>query len=430
MTPEPLGPVAARRAFLLLTFTRWFPVGLTVAILVLYQLDRGLSVPQALTVSAIGGAVVLVLELPTSSFSDGFGRRPVYLAAAVVNVAAACVYLVADTFWMFAVGACLMGTFRALESGPLEAWYVDTVHLSEPGADVDAALARQGVVLGTAVASGALVSSGLVWWHPLTAVSALTLPVAVFAVLNVVHVLAVVILMREPLGTGSAGGARRALTSLQQAPGVVLEGLILLRGSRVLRGLVLVEVFWSIAMVVFEQFQPIRLGELLGDEARAGTWMGPAAASGWAVFALGAGLAGLTSRRIGVARSAILARVLNSLGAITMGLVAGPTALVVAYLATYAMHGSAGPMHGALLHRQASAHNRATILSMNSMTASAAFALTAPLLGLLAASASNQTAMVTAGIISLAGALCYLPALHEERSHRSPRPDAAGMTHR
>ncbi|WP_257955111.1 hypothetical protein [Nocardioides sp. B-3] len=31
MTPEHLGPAEARRAFLLLTFTRWFPVGLTVA---------------------------------------------------------------------------------------------------------------------------------------------------------------------------------------------------------------------------------------------------------------------------------------------------------------------------------------------------------------------------------------------------------------
>lgn len=336
MTPEPLGPAAARRAFLLLTFTRWFPVGLTVAVMVLYQLERGQSVAQVLTVTAIGGTVVLVLELPTSSFSDGFGRRPVYLAAAVVNVAAACVYLVADTFWMFAAGACLMGTFRALDSGPLEAWYVDTVHLSEPGADVDDALARQGAVLGAAIAAGALVSGGLVWWDPITAVSALTLPIAVFAALNALHLAAVVVLMREPLGARGTTDARGAAASLQATPGVIRDGLALLRGHRVLQGLVLVEVFWSIAMVVFEQFQPIRLAELLGDEARAGTWMGPVAASGWAVFALGAGLAGLTSRRIGVARTAILARLLNSLGAITMGLMAGPTALVFAYLATYA----------------------------------------------------------------------------------------------
>lgn len=416
MTADPLRPAPAQRAFLLLTFTRWFPVGLTVATLVLYQLDRGLSVSQALTVSAIGGGVVLILELPTSSFSDGFGRRAVYLAAAMVNVAAACMYLAADTFWMFALGACLMGTFRALDSGPLEAWYVDTVHLSDPKAEVDDALARQGVVLGTAVASGALVSGGLVWWHPITTMSALTLPILVFTVLNVFHLISVLILMREPARPAGAVGARRAVESVRQAPGVVREGLVLMRGNRILQGLILVEVFWSVAMVVFEQFQPIRLSELLGGEARAGIWMGPVAASGWAVFAIGAGLAGVTSRRIGVARTAILARLFNSLGAVTMGLMAGPGALVVAYLATYAMHGAAGPMHGALLHRQASAHNRATLLSMNSMTASASFALTAPLVGLMAVSTSNQAAMVTAGVVSLAGAICYFPALRDERA--------------
>lgn len=103
------------------------------------------------------------------------------------------------------------------------------------------------------------------------------------------------------------------------------------------------EVFWAIAMVVFEQFQPIRLAELLGSEELAGAWMGPVAAVGWAVYALGSTLAGVSARRIGIARTAILARALNSLGAIAMGLVAGPAVLVAAYLSTYALHGGAGP---------------------------------------------------------------------------------------
>lgn len=182
----------------------------------------------------------------------------------------------------------------------------------------------------------------------------------------------------------------------------------------------LVEVFWAIGMVVFEQFQPIRLGELLGDEERAGAWMGPIAAIGWAVFAVGSALAGAASRRVGVAKAAIWARGLNSVGAIGMGLVVTPTALVGAYLATYALHGSANPMHSALLHREASAHNRATLLSINSLMTSAAFAVAAPLLGLLAAFTSNQTAMVTAGAVSLFGVLCYLPALRREQITRVP----------
>ena len=38
-----------------------------------------------------------------------------------------------------------------------------------------------------------------------------------------------------------------------------------------------------------------------------------------------------------------------------MGLVAGPVALIAAYAVTYTLHGASGPVHSALLHREASA---------------------------------------------------------------------------
>ena len=153
--------------------------------------------------------------------------------------------------------------------------------------------------------------------------------------------------------------------------------------------------------------------------------MGPVAAAGWAVFAVGAALGGWSSRRIGVARTAIVARILNGLGAVVMGLVAGPAALIAAYGVTYLLHGSAGPMHSALLHREAQARNRATVLSMNSMVASVAFGLAAPLLGLLAERTSTQVAMVGAGAFSIAGAWFYRHALRAERLGKRGRPSVA-----
>jgi len=172
-------------------------------------------------------------------------------------------------------------------------------------------------------------------------------------------------------------------------------------------------------MVVFETFQPIRLAELLGSEEDAGALMGVVASAGWGVFALGAALAGWSSARFGVARTAIIARLLNSVGAIVMGLVAGPVALIAAYLFTYGLHGTGGPPHLALLHREASARNRATVLSINSMMMFAAYSVAAPLLGILADRASNQVAMVAAGVVSLIGVFCYLPALRRERLRRA-----------
>lgn len=422
MTPV-LSPAAARRAFLLLTATRWFPVGLVVGLVALLPLERGLTVSQTLLAFSFQGVVILVLELPTGSFADALGRRPVLIVSAVVNIAASVVILLAHSFWAFALGAALMGVFRALDSGPLEAWYVDTVHATEPGADVDGTLAAQGSVLGAGIAAGAIVSGGLVAWHPLPVGSALLLPYLVWAALNVAHLLAVLLLMEEPVTHVDTHGVRRALASARQAPAVVREGLALLGRNRVLRALVVVEIFWSVGMVVFETFQPIRLAELVGGEERAGALMGPVAAAGWGIFALGAALAGLASARIGVARTAMLARVLNGLGALVMGLVAGPVALIAAYLFTYTLHGSAGPMHATLLHREARAGNRATVLSMNSMIASGAFAIAAPTLGFLADGTSTQVAMIAAGAFSALGVVYYLPALRAERER-----DAVALT--
>ena len=142
--------------------------------------------------------------------------------------------------------------------------------------------------------------------------------------------------------------------------------------------------------------------------------MGPVSAAGWGLFAVGAWLAGTASARVGVARAAVLGRILNGLGALVMGLVTGPVGLVAAYLFTYSMHGMNGPPHAALLHREAEAANRSTVLSMNSMMAFLAFAVAGPPLGALADSTSISTAMVTAGAVSILGAAFYLPARRSE----------------
>ncbi len=407
--------IAARRVFLILTFTRWFPVGLVVSLLILWMLERGLSVSTALLAFSCQGLLVFALELPTSGFTDALGRRPVLVAASVVNVVASVAFLLAGSFWSFAIAAGLQGVFRALDSGPLEAWYVDTVHAVAPDADVDGALAAQGTVLGGSIAVGAVLSGALVAWDPLPVDSALMLPILVWSTLNVLHLVLVLALLREPTTRLDVTGLRRAADSARQAPKVVRQGLGLLKHNPVLRGVVLVEVFWSVAMIVFETFQPIRLAELVGGEEQAGAIMGPVAAGGWAVFALGSALAGVTSRRLGVTKTAILARILNAMGAIVMGLVAGPAALIVAYLFTYSMHGSGGPMHAALLHREATSRNRATVLSINSMVAFAVLTVAAPALGFLADATINQVAMVTAGAFSMMGAFFYLPALRAEK---------------
>lgn len=414
----------AYRVFLLLNFTRWFPVGFVVGIFILLQTNRGLSIAQAMTAAAVSGLVCFAFELPTSGFADAFGRRAVYVAAAGINVVTGLAYLFAQSFWQFVGAAALMGAFRALDSGPLEAWFVDTVHESAPGADVDQELSRQGTVLGVGMAVGALLSGALIWWHPIKAFPAIDLAVAVFAALNVIHLIATLCLLKEaPRPVSSGDRERRALASVKEAPAVIRGGLLLLARSRVLLGLIGAEICWSVGMVAFESLLPLRLEEMLGSAQAAGALMGPVAAVGWGIFALGTWLAGRLSKRWGVARAAMLGRGLNALGVVVMGLTLTPAQLVAAYLFTYTMHGLNGPPHSALLHPEASAHNRSTVLSINSMFAFLAFGIAGPLAGLLADHASIQSAMLTVGLVSALGIAAYLPARRAERLR--PTPDGA-----
>jgi len=83
-------------------------------------------------------------------------------------------------------------------------------------------------------------------------------------------------------------------------------------------------------------------------------------------------------------------------------------------------------MHSALLHREAQARNRATVLSMNAMVAAVAFGIAAPLLGLLAEHTSTQLAMVSAGAFSIVGAWFYRAARRAEVQRGTPVPAPLG----
>ena len=314
----------------------------------------------------------------------------------------------------------------------MEAWYVDAAHAEDPTMPVERALARAGTVLGLAIAVGALVSGGLVAWAPAGGTSPLLLPFGLAIAVNVVHLVLTVVLVRETRPVTPGSRLRRVAGSVRSVPRTVADGVGLLRTAPVLRSLVLVEVFWSVAMIAFETLNPVRLAELVGGEERAGVIIGPVSAVSWGLFAAGAALGGLASRRIGVAWTALLARVLNGAFVVGMGLAAGPVGLIAAFLATYTLHGAAGPMHNTLLHRQAGpaqpGHGAVDELDGRRRVAPASACW---LLGPLAEHTSTATAIVVAGAFSILGA-ASLPAgpppgagaARERSSSSRPRPDA------
>ena len=192
----------------------------------------------------------------------------------------------------------------------------------------------------------------------------LTLPVVVAVSLAVISAVAVAVLMTEHRPDHER---HSMLASVRQVPRTVKEGSRLALGNRILLCLIGVELFWGFGMVTFEGLMPVRLAEVLDSTDQAAAIMGPVSSAAWFASAAGAALITFVSRRIGIAPTAALTRILQGLTVVIMGVVAGPVGLVIAYLACYTIHGASNPLHMTLLHHEVSAAHRSTMISLNSM---------------------------------------------------------------
>lgn len=405
-----MAPLTARQVrsrYLVVLALRWLPTGLLIPVTTLLMLERGLTLAEVGLVVAAQGIVVLALELPTGGLADALGRRPVLVAAGLLAVVATGLLAVAASTPAFLAVWLVWGASRALDSGPLDAWFVDATLATDPDARLEPGLGAGGSAVGIALATGCLASGGLVALGPVGGISALTLPVLCAIALEAAHLVGVAALVREPR---RAAGAAALRASLALVPVAIGSALGLLRRSRVLLALVAVELSWGFGMVAFETLTPVRLAETTGSTETAAALLGPVGAAAWLVSAGGAALSPVLAGRIGAAPAAALLRVAQGGSVIVMGLVAGPVGVVFAYLACYAVHGASNPVHQALLHRQVDGRHRTSVLSLNSMVAHPAGSLGSIVLTSIAGTVSTGMAIVVGGIVLAAAAPLYLPA--------------------
>lgn len=409
--------MSVRTRFWLLAGLRWLPTGFIIPVVALLPLQRGLTIAEYGSVAAVQGIVVLCLELPTGGFADAIGRKPVFIASAVLALASYVVYALAQASLMFAAATALAGIFRALDSGPLNAWFVDSVHgdpsVTDRVATVARGLSGYAGVVGASIAVGAVLSGLLVAWAPLGRRDSLALPYWTAAGFAVVQVVAALLLMDEDRSVRVAG----MVASLRATPRFVVAGVGLLRHSRVLRALIAVELFWGFGMIAFESMMPIRLSELVSDRDLAASIMGPSVAAAWAVSAVGAAVVPLLLRRWTPTAVSVTLRIVQGATVVGMGMAAGPVGLVIGYFSTYAVHSAAGAIYETLLHEQAGSNNRATVLSLASMTMHPAGSLGAVTLGAIATGASTGLAIVVGGLVLALAAPLFMV---RDRQGRTP----------
>ena len=380
------------RHFILLRALRWLPLGLVLPFLTITPVDRGLSLAQVGAAFAVHSAVAIVLEVPSGVLADTLGRRRVLLAGAALTAVSLAVFAFADALVAFIASLTALAAGRALISGALEAWYVDSLRALDPAAPLAAGLSRGTAAEAVALALGALAGGAIVTVSDY-AVTALAASLAALAYLAAVA--AVVRDTHAPAHEHDAGARMRArvrsvvATARAEATASVTVRMVLVAAVAFGMSLTAVELLW----------QP-RLGELLATDGSHGVAFGALAAGSMLAVAIGAAAVGPRARRRVSIRTVYVASLLvTAVSIAALGVPDGAALFAVVYLLVYLGAGAAEPLHSELLNEAVGSEARATLISADALAAQGG-ALVANLgSGLLASAASPGTAWAVAAAV-------------------------------
>ena len=416
MTP-PATVRSATRRLVVLTALRWFPVGLTVPVMVLLGTARGLSLADLGLLLTAYGVVVLVLELPTGGLADVLGRRPVVLLGTALHALSCTAFVLADGVPGFLLAFVLHGVGRALDSGPVEAWYVDTVHELDPSADVAPGLAAHSAADGGSLAVGAALG-GLIPMLLGGGTGALAAPFVAAIGLDLVYAAATLRLLSE-VRPPRDGSLRRELSNGMRALPATVRGTVRLAISDgPFRLVLLLTASGGVGLVAFELLAPLRFVELAGSPGRGAAAFGTVQAVSFATAA-GAALAGPWLRRRLRGSTPATCSLLAVVGAVGLAGYGLADLLVVAGMAMcgyYVAHGATWPLLSAVMHSRVTSAHRSTAVSAMSLALSLGGITGNLALPRIAGAVSLQTAFLTVGALVLLSALLCL---------RLPPPRAA-----
>ena len=410
------------RNFVLLRALRWLPLGLVLPFLVITPEARGLSLGAIGAVFAVHSAVAITLEVPSGALADMVGRRRVLLAGAALTTVSLLVFAVADSVGAFMASAGLLAAGRALISGSLEAWYVDSLRSLDPSAPLSRGLSRGTAAEGIALALGALVGGGLVSLagtsDPDGALSGYGVAALAGALAAVAYFVAVASLVHERphalhMSEARDSIARRAATVFRTArdefAGSATVRIVMVTGVALGMSFTAVELLW----------QP-RLAELLGESDSHGVVFGGLAAASMLAVALGAGISERVNRRIGLRSGYLLGLAVAALAIPLLGAPTAAASFALVYLVAYFAMGLAEPMHFELLNEDVGPTARATLISAEAL-ATQGGALVANLgVGALAASHGPGLPWAIAGaFLTLTTLAVALPLYRTARTARA-----------
>lgn len=428
MTPDAIPLRRIKLTYYLYVTLFWFATILPAAVQILLAQARGFSLSQIGVVLGIYSFVIVLLELPTGGLADTIGRKRVALLALGFILASEVALLIAFSFTALLAFAVLSGIGRALSSGALEAWFIDSLQEVDPDAELQPALAVAGTFelfalgVGTLLSGiiptffGGLPEEGTAIFTPFS--MTIVFSIAIFAVTFLV----VALLVKEDRsrlgdaevsGFGAIPSLIRETFSLSRRNPTVL----LLLGAASVGGFALsgVETFW-------QPYFANLLGGSEGNSILFGFLLAGSFGFGMVGNLLSTPLSKLFKKRYGL----VAALFQGIQGGVLLLLALQSTAgLATAFFwLVYFSRGTMNSPHAALFNAEVPAAKRSSMLSVQSLANYVGGGLGSIALGYVSDSFSISAAwMIAAGLLVLSLPLYLLVDKRRARSEKDGARD-------
>jgi len=395
----------------------WFIVGLFFPIMVLIQLERGLSLLEVGTTTAIYSATIILLELPTGGLSDSIGRKRVYLLSIVAQLASYALILISWNFITVALAFLAFGVARALSSGSMDAWFVDEFNRSHPGENLQKSLAKVGAFIPLALGAASILGGILPmtlgpFFDDISGMDLYSGNLIIMIVLAVIQLIVTTALVKEH---GDFSG--RARDSLRRLPDVLSTSVKYGAKHPVIKILLLATVALGFSFAALELLWQPRVLEIVGPASD--TWIFGLLAAGYFLMgALGNVISAAISDRIAGRLSITLMGLTLLMGAsmFLLGIQVSILGFAAFYLIAFMFNGMGSSPHAAILNSQVPSEKRSTLLSFESLILQTGFMIGSLVMGALSESFSITTALIVAAVVLASSSIFYLILHGKERS--------------
>lgn len=385
-------------------------MGLTVAVVALALTDRGMDLVQISLLFGVYSLTTMAMELPFGGLADNIGRKPVFLTAVVASLISLALFLSTSDFYVLALSFAFIGFGRALRSGALDAWFVETFKAAAPDVDVQPALAKAQWANSVGLAMGAVLGGLLpdIFGSVAESIGFSIYDVsyaASFAVMLGVFVFTMSAIVEKPRAI-SPGALRRGVANV---PTVIKDAGLLALRRPALSILLAALAFFLMATNPVEVIWPTFAKPML-DEGYANTVIGALTATYFFSIAFGAFLSPYVSRIFKRRHAMTLAATFACLAGVQIALALQGNILgFVAVFVLYSVFlGVSETPASSILHRCVDDRQRSTMLSLRSLIQQLGAALGLVLAGTVAEIYSTPVAWSVGAVFLLIAAILSL----------------------